>query len=377
MQGGVGDYTREIGLALHDLGCQVHVATSNQADPNPPLTVHPIVEKWNWSCWRTLLGLVNEEQPDVVHIQYQAAAYGMHPAINLLPRRLQALRNSRPHITVTFHDLRVPYLFPKAGPVRRWVVNELARRCDAAITTNREDLQNLERELGAKPALIPIGSNITHQLPDGYDRDAWRAQWGAGPDDTLIVFFGFVNDRKGVDTLLHALRLLANDRQLAAGPRLLFVGGQTGASDPTNVRYLARIRALIAELGLEDRVRWTGYVDASEVSACFQAADMCALPFHDGVSFLHGTFHAALAHGLPVITTQPWVDLPELVNGRNVILIPAEDPQALAEAIARLAAQPDLCRAVGKGALSLSQHFTWDKIASDTLELYHAIGASQ
>jgi glycosyltransferase involved in cell wall biosynthesis len=377
MQGGVGDYTREIGLALDNLGCQVLVATSPLAGPNPPLDVHPIVEKWNWNCWRTIFELITEEQPDVIHIQYQAAAYGMHPAINLLPRRLQTLGDRRPRTVVTFHDLRVPYLFPKAGPVRRWVVKELAQRCDAAITTNREDWQSLERKIGTQPALIPIGSNIAPVLPKGYDRDTWRARWGVGPDDPLIVFFGFINDRKGVDTLLHALGLLIQYPDLLAEPKLLFIGGQTGASDPTNVKYLTSIQNLVTDLGLEDRVDWTGYVDASEVSALFEAADMCALPFHDGVSFLHGTFHAALAHGVPVITTQPRVALPELENGRNVYLVPAEDPQALAEAMARLAAQPDLRRTLGKGAFALSQDFAWDKIARDTLELYREIGADR
>ncbi len=179
---------------------------------------------------------------------------------------------------------------------------------DAAITTNREDFEALQQRMGGidrRPALIPIGSNIDPRLPDGYDRDAWRARWGAGPDDLLLCFFGFVNDRKGVDTLLHALDLLASDAQHAVNPSLLFIGGQTGASDPTNVAYLAQIEALIAELDLEDRVHWTGYVPAEEVSASFVAADLCVLPFRDGVSFLHGTFHAALAHGVPIVTTRP------------------------------------------------------------------------
>lgn len=211
MQGGVGDYTRELGLALRDLGCEVHVATSVHGGPDAGLTVHPIVDRWNWSCWRSLLDLVRRERPDVVHIQYQAAAYGMHPAINFLPWRLRRLGAARPRLAVTFHDLKVPYLFPKAGPLRRWVIDELARRCDAAITTNREDYDDLSRVLPAPPALIPIGSNIACQLPGGYDRDAWRARWGAGPGDLLLSFFGFVNARKGVDTLLRALRLLTDN----------------------------------------------------------------------------------------------------------------------------------------------------------------------
>jgi glycosyltransferase involved in cell wall biosynthesis len=300
----------------------------------------------------------------------------MHPAINIWPWRLRLSRGRRPHIVVTFHDLKVPYLFPKAGPVRRWVVTELARRSDAAITTNREDFESLRRELGYAPALIPIGSNVAPQLPAQYDRDAWRARWGAGPDDLLLCFFGFINDSKGVDTLLRALALLAAGPNGSPSPRLLFIGGKTGASDPTNIAYLAQIEALILRLGLEDRVQWTGYLPDREVSASFQAADLCVLPFRRGVSFMHGTLHAALVHRVPVLTTQPRVPLAELVDRGNVYLVPPEDPQALAQAIIDLTADPELRHTLAIGARTLSERFRWDKIAADTLALYRAVGAS-
>jgi glycosyltransferase involved in cell wall biosynthesis len=369
MQGGVGDYTREIGLALRDLGCEVHVLTSIQAGPVAGLEVHPLVARWDWGCWRSVMELARRERPDVVHVQYQAAAYAMHPAVNLLPRRLRRLGAGRPSTAVTFHDLKVPYLFPKAGRLRRWAVEELARSSDAAITTNRADYQALARALPAAPALIPIGSNIAPELPPDYDREAWRARWGAGPGDLLISFFGFVNDRKGVDTLLRALALLAAGPG-ALRPRLVMIGGQTGASDPTNVAYLEQIRALIAELGLEDRVAWTGYLPPQGVTASFLAADVCALPFRDGASFLHGTFHAALAHGVPIVTTRPRVPLPELVDGEAVRLVPPEDPPALAQALAELAGAAELRRRLGERAGALSQQFLWPKIAADTLAVY-------
>jgi glycosyltransferase involved in cell wall biosynthesis len=380
MQGGVGDYTRAIALALHDQDCEVHVLTSTQAGPVAGLTIHPVVERWNWGCWGILFDLVDRHQPDVIHIQYQAAAYAMHPAINLLPRRLDRLGTGRPRTVVTFHDLRVPYLFPKAGPLRRWVVNELARHSDAAITTNHEDFVALKRALDAsapKVSLIPIGSNITPRLPDDFDRDAWRARCGARASDLLLCFFGFINDRKGVDTLLQALHLLAAEPQDPAHPLLLFVGGRTGASDPTNVAYLAQTERTIAELGLAERVHWTGYVPSEDVSAGFMAADLCVLPYREGVSFLHGTFHAALAHGVPILTTRPRVPLPELAHGENVYLVPPDDPQALAGAIVDLSAAPALRRRLGTGARTLAQQFRWDKIAADTLDLYRAFGAGK
>ena len=40
-----------IGLALHDLGCEVGVLAPTQAGPVPGLTIHPIVERWDWRCW--------------------------------------------------------------------------------------------------------------------------------------------------------------------------------------------------------------------------------------------------------------------------------------------------------------------------------------
>jgi glycosyltransferase involved in cell wall biosynthesis len=375
MQGGVGDYTRELGLALCDLGCEVHVVTSTAGGPVPGLTVHPVVEEWNWGCWGILLKLIGDHAPAVVHVQYQAAAYAMHPAINLWPRRLRRAGAQCPRTAVTFHDLKAPYLFPKAGRLRRWVVNELAQTSDAAITTNREDFENLEPELPSPPALIPIGSNIAPALPAGYDRDRWRARWGVGPGDLLLCFFGFVNDRKGVDTLLRALHLLNSDPKAPGNPRLLFVGGQTGDSDPTNVAYLAQIETLIAQLGLTGRIHWTGYVPAEEVTASFLASDLCVLPFRDGASFLHGTLHAALAHGVPILTTQPRVPLPELVNRENVLLVPPEDPEALTSAIGQLAADPDLRRRLGTGAQTLAEQFRWGRIAAQTLDLYRAIGA--
>jgi glycosyltransferase involved in cell wall biosynthesis len=393
MQGGVGDYTREIGLALRDLGCDVHVVTSAGAGQVPGLTVHPLVERWDWGCWRQLLDLVRRERPSVVHIQYQAAAYGMHASINFFPSRLRRMGGQRPWVAVTFHDLKVPYLFPKAGRVRRWVVEELARRSDAAITTNREDYESLRTGLRRPPALIPIGSNIAPRLPTGYDREAWRTRWGAGPDDLLLSFFGFVNARKGVDTLLRAIGFLqyrepglsssppspltggASPRASETRVRLVMIGGQTGSSDPTNVAYLAQIQELIGELGLGDRVSWTGYLPAEEVSACLLAADLCVLPFRDGASFLHGTFHAALAHGVPILTTQPRVLLPELAHGENIYLAPCEDPPALARAIVELGHAPELRRRLGEGAKALAEQFRWAKIAADTLTLYRAMGA--
>ena len=146
-QGGVGDFTLRLGEALSALDHEVyvltgirntqHAARSTQHATRSTLTVHRVIPDWGWGCWRRLLALARELSLDLLNVQYQAAAYGMHPAINLLPWRLRW--RGRPPVVVTFHDLRVPYLFPKAGPLRWQAILALARWADGVIVTNRED----------------------------------------------------------------------------------------------------------------------------------------------------------------------------------------------------------------------------------------------
>jgi glycosyltransferase involved in cell wall biosynthesis len=372
-QGGVGDFTAQLGQALAQLGHQVHVITGKAQNPKPQaqdtrVTVHRAVNGWGWSCWSVILKLLRELEPDVVNIQYQTAAYGMHPAINFLPRRLRRERR-RPRVVITYHDLREPYLFPKAGPLRRWITREPARQSDAVIVTNYEDerrMANGEWRM-VKLARIPIGSNIAPTLPPDYDRDAWRARWGAGPSDLLLAYFGFLNESKGSETLIHALAEVAAH---GVPVSLLMIGGQVGSSDPTNVAYLRKVEVLINELGLDERVMWTGYTPADEVSANLLAADVCVLPYRDGASFRRGSFMAALAHGCAIVSTTPRVPVPELRDGENILLVPPDDAEALAAAISRLAKDVDLRQHLGSGAAELAQHFTWERIAARTLALY-------
>ncbi len=361
-QGGVGDFTHHLARGLIDLGHEVHVITTARPSISPsasPPVVHRAIRRWGWGCWRTVLRVAQENGLEVLNLQYQAAAYGMHPAIHFPPRR-----TLRPLLVVTFHDLRVPYLFPKAGPLRRWVVYHLARSADGVIATNDEDFQRLLTE--ARPrrlALIPIGSNIPCAPPCEYDRAAERARWGVGPDDLLLGYFGFLNESKGGEELVRALALLV-ERGIPA--YLLMVGGQVGTSDPTNQAYAERVMGLIRELGLEGRVHWTGYTTPETVSAGLLATDVCVLPYQDGISFRRGTLHACLTHGRAIVTTQPVVPLPQVRDGENMLLVPPRDPQVLADAVLHLYRNPDLRARLERGAAALAAEFTWERIARRT-----------
>jgi glycosyltransferase involved in cell wall biosynthesis len=301
---------------------------------------------------------VKTNKLDVVNIQYQAAAFNMHFAANDLPRHL------RDHTTVitTFHDLLIPYLFPKAGGLRKRAIYHMARASHGVIVTNRQDEQEL-REQDAMPPMIriPIGSNIGVNPPINYDRVDWRSQLGVPEGALLVGFFGFMNKSKGVDTLAQAVRLMVDRYQKST--HLLFIGGQTGSSDDTNVRQADIAQELIGGLGIAKRVHWTGFVDAELVSANLLACDIVALPFKDGVSLRRGTLMAALIHGSTIVTTYPDQPDPDLVDGHSMRMIPPDNPARLAEVLHELAGNPEMRRQLGENAKLVAQQFEWDTIA--------------
>jgi len=295
-------------------------------------------------------------------------------------------------MVVTFHDLRVPYLFPKAGFLRWRSILALARHSDAVIVTNVEDERSLRDALGIEVSgkrihspssflypdslspdrltLIPLGSNVYPQPPSDYDRAGWRAKMGMGEHTLLLAYFGFLNESKGGEDLVLALEQLVRQGYDA---HLLMIGGQVGDVDPTNRAYAERVRSLIGRCGLANRVHWTGYTSLEEVSANLLATDVVVMPYRDGVSFRRTTFIAALCHGRPVVTTCPTVPLVELRDGENVLLVAPRDVESLARAISRLADDASLRVRLSAGAEALGDRFDWGAISQQTLDLYRRL----
>jgi len=373
MQGGVADYTRELGRALVELGHDVGVLTAVDATKGwvePGIEVFPQIESWGWDVWSELDKVVDDWRPNVVHIQYQTAAYGMHPAVNLWSWR----SGERPKVVktaVTFHDLLVPFLFPKAHwlGLRRRVTNTLAKNVDLAITTNPEDTLALQP---VRPDLveIPIGSNIPCAPPSDFDRAATRQALGIPIDAPLLCYFGFLNASKGGEMLVDILANLVDQDYDA---HLLMIGGRVGASDLTNYAYLQQVETRIEQLGLKSRLHWTGHVPAPEVSAAFLSSDLCLLPYQDGASYRRGSFMAALEHGMPIVTTTPEVPYPDLVDGEILLLAPPDDVAAQTTACARILTDAELRSRLSENAKALSQQFSWQSIAQRHLQSYELL----
>ncbi|MFN3337159.1 MAG: glycosyltransferase, partial [Thermomicrobium sp.] len=112
LRGGVGDYTQRLAQGLAASGWAVEIATRLlPRQRSEGLPVRWQLASWGRPLWQMLHELRRSGWRGVLHLQYQAGAFDLQGRVALLPLLARPL----PVIT-TFHDTRVPYLFPNAGP---------------------------------------------------------------------------------------------------------------------------------------------------------------------------------------------------------------------------------------------------------------------
>ncbi len=356
MQGGVGAYSQILAGELARQGHTIHVLSRVETnEDNAAVQLANTVQSWGAGSLQTVNRWAQDNHLDILNLQFQTAAFGMSPWIHFLPDVVRQMP-----VVTTFHDLRYPYLFPKAGMLRDWIVNHLAKASAGIIVTNHEDLHRLQAL--PRTTLIPIGSNILKSLPGDFDARTWRTEAGVESNDFLLAYFGLLNRSKGFETLLQAFARL---RQDGVPVRLVIIGGGAGSSDPTNAAFIDEINMLITRLNLAPFIHQTGYLDEESVGAYLSASDGVVLPFLDGASYRRGSLMAAIHYGCAIVTTMPQVMIPTFKHGDNMLLVPPGDNPALENAIRQLQQSPNLGQHLRQGASELADTFRWDTIARD------------
>lgn len=190
-----------------------------------------------------------------------------------------------------------------------------------------------------------------HPFPQG---EPWR-----------LIFAGQLWAGKGPQVAIEALVLLRARPGLPRATLEIYGGGAQ--------HFVDHLRALIAERGLEDDARICGFAPQAELAAAFGAGSIylfCSIwdePFSGGLL-------EAMAAGLPVIATTAG-GTPEAVrDGENGLLVPPDDPRALAGAIERLMRDPELYDRLGRtAAQEIAERWSFDAYLDRLEAAYTAI----
>lgn len=205
----------------------------------------------------------------------------------------------------------------------------------------------------------PEPSVIAHPAGDRFGEpvDAATIDRRATEDPFQVVAVGSVTPRKGIDTLLRGLAAVDGHWRLS-------VVGST-AVDPAFVR---RLRRLAIDLGIDDRVTFTGRVDDETLSDQLASAHVLALPSRYegfGIVYVEG-----MGFGLPAIASTSGGAADIVEDGVNGRLVPPESPNAVAAALQELLGDRDLLSSYARNAVeTYREHPTWAE-TTETIESF-------
>lgn len=269
------------------------------------------------------------------------------------------LRGRDKPVLISYHSdiVRQKYLLQLYKPF----MLKLLARADAITTSNPNYIQSSPylKPHAAKCVVIPHGAVLAEFAPTPAvmaRAQTLREQYG-GP---IILFVGLLRYYKGVAYLVEAMQ------QIAPDAHLLIVG-----NGPEGVA----LREQTQKLKLEQRVHFLGRVSDEDRLALYHACDVFSLPsIHRSESW--GAVQVeALACGKPIVSTElgtgtSWVNQHEQTG----LVVPPMDAQALAGAINRLLANPDLRQRMGAAGMARArQELDADVMIDRLADLYRKL----
>jgi glycosyltransferase involved in cell wall biosynthesis len=271
---------------------------------------------------------------------FGAAALYERLALHSAAGSAAARRLRIPHLV----ELNAP-LLQEAARYRTLAAPELASLLERSVLRGAELVLAVSRPL-ARYARAR-GARRVAVCPNGVDTELFAPPVTRSPRRPSAVFTGTLRPWHGIETLAEAWRLFG-----AGAPPLTVVGDGPG-------------RRLLEEVG----ARVTGALPHAEVPPVLAGADIGIAPYAADAPpyFSPLKLFEYMAAGLAVVAAAiPGVT--ELVDERTAVLVPPGDPEALANAVARLAADPLARERLGRAGRMLAQRHTWANRARGILD---------
>jgi len=292
----------------------------------------------------------------------EAGAAVFHSTNFMLPLPLLASRK-RPKLMANLHDL-IPLAHPEFTPhakktrffpVYRALMRFIASRADAFVTASRSAAGDIERLLSVPPEKI-------HVAVDGVDarfRPIPRKPSADGAPKRIL----YVGRSDPYKNLPHLVGVFARAREMGLPASATL--DVAGAPDPRYPEAPERVRAL----GLEQNVRFLGFVDDASLLRAYQEADALALlSRYEGFGL---PVAEAMACGTPVVCSDA-ASLPEVAGGA-ALLVPPDDTDSAARALLRLLTDPAEAARLAAAGLERAKRFTWAAAADGLLATYDSL----
>ena len=229
-----------------------------------------------------------------------------------------------------------------------WLTNRVLRRGDALVVHAKTEEEEARERIGSSANIVRTFLPVHELGGEIPSREAARGTLNL--EGNVALFFGHVRPFKGLDL---ALRAVAQMKE----PMLLLVAGEVWWEQE------AEYRRLVEELNVADRVRLEfRFIPDSEIATYFAACDVVLTPYRREAQ--SGVAMTAFHFGRPVIATAVG-GVPEIIHdGVNGLLIPPENPPAIAAALDRFFSPSNGRISMEKAAAASAVEYSWRRYGS-------------
>ncbi|MGO4354685.1 glycosyltransferase [Rhizobium sp. RAF36] len=245
-----------------------------------------------------------------------------------------------------------------------WELNEKLSSARWAVTCTRTGYEHM-RTLTSRPDAVHLSYHGLDLARFGhFSGDRPKRDGSATSDPVFLLSVGRAVEKKGYDILLNALALLPKDLAW----RLEHIGGGD---------ELAKLKALASTLGLSERIIWKGALAQEDVLDHYRRADLfvlaCRIAANGDRDGLPNVLVEASSQRLACLSTNI-SGVPELLtDDENGLVVPPEDPKALAAALERAIRDPALRHRLGDAAEQrVRAHFDYHSSIAQLTQLFEA-----
>lgn len=351
------DLYQAIDTAAPGADCYVAAVTDTPEGYDYPEAVRLEFQEKDLRAYRRTADILNFKNADVLCVQHEFGIYG-GPAGSYL---ISLLKEVRMPIVTTLHTIL-------ENPTREQnaVMQPLTRLSERLVVMSRKGREILQAVYGVDASKIDV---IPHGIPDvDFASGAlYKEQLGIS-DRKVLLTFGLIGPGKGIEHVIEALPAI-----IERHPDVVYL--ILGATHPKLIandgeRYRLSLISLAERHQVQKHVIFHNrYVSAEELQDFLGAADIYVTPYLDKSQITSGTLAYAFGSGKVVVSTPYWHAEELLAEGRGV-LVPFQDPSAMAASIGDLLDDPAGMRRMGEQARAEGRSMVWPAVARQYLESF-------
>jgi len=312
------------------------------------------------ASYRQAADFLNFSNIDLVCLQHEYGIFGGPSGAHVL----ELLRRLHMPVVTTLHTvLREP------NADQRSVMEEIAALSDRLIVMSRQAADILQEVFHVPSSKIDL---IPHGIPDMAftDSNFYKDVFGTEGKEVLLTF-GLLSANKGIENVIRALpSILSRHRNV--------VYMISGVTHPHVLRregdgYRISLQKLAKDLAVEDHVIFRNrFVSPEELVELIGAADIYITPYKHKGQVVSGTLAYALSAGKAIIST-PYLHAIELLDEDRGVLVPFDDPKAIAEKTIELLDNGTARHAMRKRAYLYTRDMVWDRVAQQYMGSFERV----